>query len=99
MPGFWPAALRDVDGILRRSLALGPRSRGTDLDGLEVGEAGAVGGTGPVISVDEFRAALGPDAPDSDADVAALRDLVTALAEAVLDSLSKAPSEAEQEAS
>ncbi len=42
-----------------------------------------------MVSVDEFRAALGPDAPESDADVEALRDLVTVLAEGLLDSLER----------
>lgn len=42
-----------------------------------------------MISVDEFRAALGSDAPESDADVAALRDLVAGMAKALLDSLER----------
>lgn len=52
-----------------------------------------------MVPLDEFRAALGPDAPDSEADLIALRDLMTGLAEAVLDSLSKAPEGADREAS
>ena len=40
-----------------------------------------------MISVEEARRLLGPSAPEADADVAALRDLVAGLAELVLDSL------------
>lgn len=50
-----------------------------------------------MVSLDEFRAALGPDAPESEADLLALRDLLTGLAEGVLDSLSKAPESADRE--
>ena len=52
-----------------------------------------------MVPIDEFRAALGPDAPELEADLLALRDLLTGLAEAVLDSLSKAPESADREAS
>lgn len=52
-----------------------------------------------MISVDEARALLGDDAPESDAAVAELRDLVYALSTAVIDSLSTAPERADQEAS
>ena len=50
-----------------------------------------------MVSLDEFRAALGPDAPESEADLLALRDLLTGLAEGVLDSLSKVPESADRE--
>jgi len=52
-----------------------------------------------VISVAECRALLGNDAPESDSDVEALRDLVYLLAGSVLDSLPTATEQAEQEAS
>jgi hypothetical protein len=52
-----------------------------------------------MLAVEECRALLGPSAPESDAEVEALRDLVTVLAEAVLDSLCQAPERVEQEAS
>lgn len=42
-----------------------------------------------MISIDEARALLGDVAPDSDVDVAALRDLVAGLAEALLDSIER----------
>jgi hypothetical protein len=52
-----------------------------------------------MLTLDECRALLGPVAPESDSDVEALRDLVGALAEAVLDSLPAADDRAAVEAS
>jgi hypothetical protein len=52
-----------------------------------------------MLSLDEARALLGDDAPESDAAVAELCALVEGLAEAVIDSLSTAPERGEQEAS
>ncbi len=48
-----------------------------------------------MISVDEARALLGDDAPESDADVAALRDLVAMLVEGMLESFCSRPDRAE----
>ncbi len=50
-----------------------------------------------MISLDEARALLGDDAPESDVDVAALRDLVAALVEVTLDSLCTAQERAEDD--
>ena len=47
-----------------------------------------------MISLAQTRDLLGPDAPESDAEVLALRDVLSGLAELFLDSLqSKAPAE------
>ena len=47
-----------------------------------------------MLSVAECRALMGPEAPETDAEVEALRDLVSMLAETVLDSLAEQPEEA-----
>lgn len=52
-----------------------------------------------MISIDEARALLGDDAPESDAAVAELCALVGMLAESVIDSLCTAQERAEREAS
>jgi hypothetical protein len=51
-----------------------------------------------VLSVAKCRELLGESAPEDDRDVEVLRDQVTAIVEMLLDSLSKAPKRAEQEA-
>ena len=47
-----------------------------------------------MLSVEQCRALLGSDAPETDAEVEALRDLISIVAESVLDSLTARPEEA-----
>ena len=52
-----------------------------------------------MLDLAQCRSLLDEDAPASDAEVLALRNLLTALSELLLDSLQRAPDGAEREAS